>query len=253
VNDWKLAKKREDEIYLASAVHFLLQGGDEEAARLLISCESETWREHDQQYGECWFVRLRGSRQFYDTFTDYKHPAHEAIDLAFRAVLPRVDSGYEGHCVVIQPHASLVEVDTDWRVKLLADAETGDTHNQNSYNSKPIVYAGMRFSSPPEVEIAKALDNLGVMYLPNCLTRVGSTGNRQNRFPDFLICYRGKWGLLEVDGQTYHSGRATEDHERSRLIEKHGGIAYFTRFDAQRCMKDPEGVVQEFLEILGSK
>jgi very-short-patch-repair endonuclease len=74
-----------------------------------------------------------------------------------------------------------------------------------------------------------------------------------SRFPDFLICFDGKWGILEVDGQKYHQGRATEDHERSRIMERHGGIAYLTRFDYQRCMNDPDGVVKDFIEVLRQK
>lgn len=155
--------------------------------------------------------------------------------------------------LVIISHLALLDVDADWRVKLLAEADTQQVHNQNSYNKDSLIYSGMRFSSPAEISIAKALDNLGVMYLPNCLVRVGGKGNRVNRFPDFLICYQGKWGILEIDGATYHSGTATEDRQRSRLIERHGGIAYFTRYDAKRCQQEPDKVIKEFLEILSKK
>ena len=61
-------------------------------------------------------------------------------------------------------------------------------------------------------------------------------------------------GILEVDGQTYHTpSNATKDHERTRDIEQHGGIAYFTRFTAKECMANPDQVVQQFLNILGTK
>jgi very-short-patch-repair endonuclease len=112
---------------------------------------------------------------------------------------------------------------------------------------------GMRFSSEPEVRIARALERAGIMYLPNCLVRAGQPNAMSSSFPDFLICYGGKWGILEVDGQKSHMGRATEDHERTRRLEGHGGIAYFTRFDYQACMTDPDAVVRKFIEILKLK
>lgn len=234
------------EIYLASAVHFLFQAGEKEAAQLLLSCYAEIWSDYGDFNKEIWIVELSGSQAFYDAYED--QPTRKSIDRAIKAVLPYIEGG-----VWIRGKAALVEFDTDWRVRLLAQGETQNAHNQNSYAKEPIIYEGMRFSSKPEVAIAKALDKLGIMYLPNCLIRVGSIGNRLNRFPDFLICYTGKWGILEIDGKAYHTGRATEDHERSRLIERHGGVAYFTRFDSKRCMNDPDGVVKEFLEILANK
>jgi very-short-patch-repair endonuclease len=116
------------------------------------------------------------------------------------------------------------------------------------------MYTGMKFNSPPEVEIAKALERKGIMYLANCLVRVGTSNNRSSIYPDFLIFHNNKIGWLEVDGQTYHTPRnATQDHARSRAVEIHGGIDYFTRYDANKCRNDPDGVVEEFLKILNKK
>lgn len=110
---------------------------------------------------------------------------------------------------------------------MMAEIETDKPTNQGVPFAKKenvIIHEGQKFASPPEVEIAKALDKLGIMYAPNCLVRVGLRGmRRENKYPDFLISYRGKWGILEVDGQTYHTNsNATQDHERSRAIEQHG-------------------------------
>jgi hypothetical protein len=148
---------------------------------------------------------------------------------------------------------ALIEVDLDWRAKLLAEVEADVALNQNPYQQAAIVWKGIRFNSEPEVEIAKALERAGIMYMPNCLVRAGNPSGMVSRFPDFLICVEGKWGILEVDGQKYHAGRATEDHERSRIMERHGGIAYLTRFDYQRCISDPDGVVKDFIEVMKHK
>lgn len=252
----------QNEQILASAIRYLLEGDEIEAATLLMSCTLESWHQYTEYYDpydsdtsfEAVELLLRGPRKFFDEISSGEDlraapesPITKEIRRSFYAVFG------SKYFIKIRTGASIVSIDTDWRTRLLAESETKQPTNQNSYEPKPIIYMGMRFSSQPEVEIAKALDRLGVMYLPNCLVRVGSPGNRETRFPDFLISHKGKWGILEVDGKKYHTGRAAEDHDRSRQIERHGGIAYFTRFDAMRCMNDANGVVKEFLDILEKK
>ena len=193
--------------------------------------------------GKQWTVRLKGSPEFVRVYKNYD----ELLQEAFLAVFG------EGFRVDFIIGVGIHDVDVDWRAKLFAEAETDQIHNQGAYEKKPILYKGMRFSSPPEVQIAKALDKVGAMYLANCLARVGSFQARENRFPDFLITWKGNWGILEVDGKTFHMGRASEDHDRFRLFEHHGGIKYSTRYDAMLCQDEPEKVVGEFLKILAGK
>jgi very-short-patch-repair endonuclease len=69
-----------------------------------------------------------------------------------------------------------------------------------------------------------------------------------NREPDFLVCKDGHWGVLEVDGDLYHS-RAAKDHERDRLFRA-CGIKVVERYTANRCYREPEKVVGEFLVLL---
>ncbi len=167
-----------------------------------------------------------------------------------------IDDEYEGLLELLEKHISpyanyLLGINT---VEIYACVQGGQSvNNNNPYMKEPVRWEGMSFNSMPERKIAEALDRAGVMYLPNCLARVGTPSQRLNRFPDFLICFEGKWGILEVDGRKHHNGRATEDYERNRIIEKHGGIAYFTRYDYERCVADPDGVVKEFLDILKLK
>src|SRR5207249_11659060 len=84
----------------------------------------------------------------------------------------------------------------------------------------------LRFRSASETKIAAALDKVqGVWFLPNCRGRVGAPEDRKNREADFLVCHKGKWGILEVDGEAFHPpSRTTEDHERDRLFKLHGMI-----------------------------
>ncbi|MCI0712693.1 MAG: hypothetical protein L0154_21235 [Chloroflexi bacterium] len=255
-----MSKVSYEEQILATIVKAFMDTGAAEDATMLAACEIsqvkefEDSREEFSEYGPyvvtfiSIYARISGNGKFCDKL-EFDNDFRDKLRFFLNRALS--DRTYEELTIV--SHLSPIEVDMDWRSKLFAEADDGRVHNQNSFGKKSDFYKGMSFNSPPEVSIAKALDAKGVMYLPNCLTRVGAVDDRRNLFPDFLICYQGRWGILEVDGRTYHTGNATDDHNRSRLIERHGGVSYFTRFDAQRCMKDPDGVVQEFLDILANK
>jgi very-short-patch-repair endonuclease len=63
-----------------------------------------------------------------------------------------------------------------------------------------------------------------------------------------LVVWKGKLGVLEVDGP-WHEGKAAEDHERDRLF-RHHGIRVIERFDYERGYAMPDDVVAEFLRLL---
>jgi hypothetical protein len=244
---------QDDERYLASAIQYLFDVGNTESAKKLLTCSIEKAYFHEDYWEdvtyEVWDILLRGSALFYKEFTQQDSKLAKDGEDAFEAVLP---TRYARLNIVAK--VGLVEVDTDWRTRLMAEADTKQVTNQNSYASNALVWESMKFNSKGEVAIAQALERLGVMYLPNCLTRVGGKDSRQARFPDFLICYRGKWGILEIDGATYHTPTsATQDHDRRRQFEQHGGINFFDRFPYKRCMSEPDRVVKEFLDILATK
>ena len=115
---------------------------------------------------------------------------------------------------------------------------------------KPVLtWSNLRFRSQTELRIAQELDRRKVLFLPNCIARLGLR-ERQNREADFLICAEGKWGILEVDGDIAHPPtRTAEDHERDRLFQAHG-ILLVQHFAAAECWENAEGVVAKFLELL---
>ena len=105
---------------------------------------------------------------------------------------------------------------------------------------------------PPEseVRIAQALDRAEVLFLPNCMARLGVADDRKNREADFLVCASGKWGILEVDGEPFHPpSRTVHDHTRDRLFKDHG-IRVVEHFDADACFEQPDEVVMRFLKLL---
>ncbi|MBV6466543.1 MAG: hypothetical protein PGMFKBFP_01859 [Anaerolineales bacterium] len=121
--------------------------------------------------------------------------------------------------------------------------------NQASGTTNPIIWNNLRFRSKTEVKIAEALEKEKVLFFPNCKARLGFT-ERQNLEPDFLVCYKGKLGILEIDGSPYHpASRSAHEHKRDRLFLAHG-ISLVQRFDANECYENPENVVKQFLYLL---
>jgi uncharacterized protein YjbI with pentapeptide repeats len=114
----------------------------------------------------------------------------------------------------------------------------------------PCQWNGFYFRSQPEIKIAEAFDRVGILFYPNCRARLSSAVGREGKETDFLVFYQGKCGILEVDGEPWHPpSRAVHDHERDRLFKVHG-IRVVEHYDATRCSRQPDEVVQEFLEIL---
>ncbi|MTJ47590.1 pentapeptide repeat-containing protein [Dolichospermum sp. UHCC 0259] len=107
----------------------------------------------------------------------------------------------------------------------------------------------LRFRSKTEIKIAEALDRTGVLFVPNSLARLNTPKGRENKEADFLICYNGKWGVLEVDGPFHTAERRVEEQERERIFKKNG-IKVVERFDYERCYNNPDEVVQEFFKMI---
>jgi uncharacterized protein YjbI with pentapeptide repeats len=116
-------------------------------------------------------------------------------------------------------------------------------------NSTIHTWERLRFRSKTEIKIAEALDRTGVLFVPNSLARLTTPKGRANKEADFLICYNGKWGVLEVDGPFHTAERRVEEQERERIFKKNG-IKVVERFDAERCYNNPDEVVQEFLHMI---
>jgi hypothetical protein len=273
----------------ASAARFLIDGGEEDAASVLLACRVEVWASGDtwfvgDEVTEAVHVELTGPRAAYDalnrkTLLDqhddfFGVPAHEreqrehavfvedairpelppivkpAIEKAVEAVLP---TGYYVKHLTVQ--AELVDIDETWREELLEIARGRGVTNQGvAIRDAPLyTWKNLRFRSKTEMKMAQALDRAGVMFWPNCTARLGlSDETRANREGDFLVCDRGRFGILEVDGEPFHPpSRASQDHDRSRAFKQHG-VRVVEHYDAGKCWDDPDGVVSEFLGLLAA-
>lgn len=238
-----------DETWVPSAVQYLVDGGEYDAANLLLACEVQWWETDTWWQGNelIYGIRLElaGPRAVYEVISQEDHPLRQAIMSALGGVM---DSRY--YIKDVTTRVSRISIDPGWREELLEIVRGRGVHNQAADHSVAKTWRNLRFRSEAEVRIAQALDEAGVLFFPNCKGRASTPSGRQNREPDFLICYGGRWGILEVDGEPFHPPtRTVEDHERDRIFKGHG-IKLVEHYDATRCYQDPKDVVASFLELL---
>jgi hypothetical protein len=228
---------------IASAIHFLIEGDEIEFATVLLSCIMEL-EEHNRVNNYIHSnVIIMAPRRSYDFITENGN--RERVYELMSAILPHT---YDINALFIK--IARVTVDQDWRKEALALMQRTTVHNQAASAPAPRVWKNLRFRSEAEVRIAAALDAVGVLFLPNCLARLGLQDQRLNREADFLVCHNGKWGILEVDGEPFHPPqRTTQDHARDLLFQNHG-ILIVHHADATECYENAPTVVERFLRLL---
>ena len=234
----------------ASAVHFLISENKNDAALVLLSCEV-TLEEIDTWNGTTGYaLYLRGPVQVYKTLKsedDAEESIEKNIKYAFNAVLPARD------CIdKIVPLVSLIDIEPDWKAQMFDIAQGKAVHNQGVEikDRATITWKNLRFRSVSEMKVAEALERAKVLFLPNCLARLNTLDGRKTKEADFIICNKGKWGIIEVDGEPFHPPtRTPQDHKRDQDFYAHGA-ALVLHFDATECFEQPDKVVLRFLKLL---
>ena len=244
------------ELLLATAAKFLIEGGEKNAASVLLGCSRVEIVGVDELFPltgdgvDITLARavLHGPRWVYDLVTGETAAGKEVcehITNALRALLP--DTVYVDG---VWARIEVGDLAPNWRADLQAIARNNSVTNQAAGGGDMKIWKGLRFRSHVEVRIADALDQAKVLFFPNCRGRLNGPGGRINKEADFLVCHNGRWGVLEVDGEPFHPpAMAAEDHERQRLFQHHG-IRVFQRYRSSTCYDDPHGVVREFLQLL---
>jgi hypothetical protein len=233
-----------DERVHASAVQFLIQENEKEAAIALLACTFQLNEYEEQHYS----ALLRGPRWVYEIIDDEHHPTTQAILKALNAVM---DWGSVVDYIAIK--ANRVDVEPDWKAQMLDIALGREVHNQGIAinNRATMIWQNLRFRSESEKRIAEALDRAEVLFIPNCLARLTTAEGRKNKEPDFVVCFQSRWGILEVDGEPYHPpSRTVDDHKRDRDFRAYG-IKVLEHYDARECYQQPDRVVKQFLALLG--
>jgi hypothetical protein len=248
-----------NEQYLATAIHYLIQGQEFDEANLLLLCRAEA--KIYSRTGDNYYVNLIGPREVYEALLMREGSYPRLYWTVYNALAAiRID---DRTLHELRVFTDLIDIDTsetsDWRAELREVIKSGGISNQGRElpERKVVIWKGLRFRSEAERLVAIALDKKGVLFLPNCAARLTlkeaadtRTGEaeRDTREPDFLVCHKGKWGILEVDGP-YHEGRAAHDHERDAAFHKQG-IRVIQHYTAERCMSDSANVIREFLGLL---
>lgn len=120
-------------------------------------------------------------------------------------------------------------------------------------------WGGLYLRSRAEIEIARSLDRMGLLFFANARGRIGlenvPIANEQlsGRVEvDFLVFWQGKCLVLEVDGQ-HHLEReqSLRDSARDRALLLAGVPT--VRFCARDCLSRPDEVVLECLAILQAR
>jgi hypothetical protein len=162
-------------------------------------------------------------------------------------------------CLQIGPLKIRLAVPTgDWRQRRQESRDRGErpVDNQATYSTAAAVRRRDRlnFGSAQEVSVYKALlrrqgklpAEATIAILPGPGTRVlGRTF-----WPDFVVTYQGRSGMIEVDGP-HHQGRAAADHSRDALLSD-AGVGHVGRITVEDAASDSEldRFVERFLQRL---
>src|SRR5947209_4585496 len=93
----------------------------------------------------------------------------------------------------------------NWRSNL-ANSITALNSNQAIFTFKDsvkLVHEGLNFRSKTEVRIFDALVKKGLLVFPLPVAVMGT--RRKYKEPDFVVCYKGRCGILEIHGDKWHT------------------------------------------------
>ena len=118
-------------------------------------------------------------------------------------------------------------------------------------------WGGLNFRSKTEVRIAHALHDRQILFFANSRAYMDLTdlpiSNADNKLKerveiDFLVFYKQKCMILEVDGDHHQqSAQITRDYRRDRVLLRDG--IRTVRFEWKECYNRPMDVVTEFLNL----
>jgi hypothetical protein len=157
----------------------------------------------------------------------------------------------------IEFRMKLSEVDGDWKNTVRSMILNFKGSNQAlvtemcaAREGRPVhVYNELRYASKAEIKIAMELEARKVLFFPLAVGVKAETGVpwKDHREADFLICYNGVWGMLEV---AWHPPERYEKDAEKALWFKKAGILCVEHRTAEACYNDPAQVVEDFLDIL---
>jgi very-short-patch-repair endonuclease len=148
--------------------------------------------------------------------------------------------------------------DADWRDRLENELRASPNNQATRVPASNFEIAdAMQFRDRSEVAVYQGLKRAQerrakageetLMIVPNASARV----RERTWEPDFIVTYRGRSGIIEVDGAT-HRGKWAIDRSRDRVFED-SGAALVDHIDASftNDPKEIDAFVERFLKRLG--
>lgn len=132
----------------------------------------------------------------------------------------------------------------DWR-SYFSDSTANNQALFDFKDRSKILFQRLNFRSKAEIKVFEALLKKGLLVMPLPVVVMGV--NEKYKEPDFVVCYQGKIGILEIHGPHHPPETAAKEHERRREFTKLG-VNVYEIFDSKRCWDNPEGVVDDFIQ-----
>jgi hypothetical protein len=111
-------------------------------------------------------------------------------------------------------------------------------NNQNNQNKSVNIiddWDDFKLNSLAQIKIANALENQGIFFIPNPHIRYA----KHTQKVDFFISYHGKSGIINI-----------VDEENKDTLDNIDAVSVIKYYHSDRCLQEPDQVVQEFLELL---
>ena len=156
----------------------------------------------------------------------------------FQTVVP-----HDVHLGRIDSRLRLDAVEAGWREAAYASLRGGNPNQGNLVSKGAITYNGRFYRSQDETLVARELDRRGILFFP----LPSASRSSVIKEPDLVIVFKGKIGVLEVDG-AYHTGRAADDHKRDIFFEQSG--IYVKHFNGDDVRGNVGLVVDTFIRLL---
>ncbi|MFJ7112657.1 hypothetical protein ACIQW4_05625 [Streptomyces albogriseolus] len=239
---------------LGGSAFLLHEQGDVEVAGLAAEAELEElilWRVESDYTEKGFKAVLRVEPHL---FAHYTEEILNKIAAAMRATMPHDETIDE-----IEARPSTARVSSDWRKQLKIANDSGPNNQALGIRMEPQhpMEDGLHFTNVWEQRVYTVLkerqailpdnDTIGILPLPRMKVRKSIPVE-----PDFLITYRGRVGIIEVDGH-YHRGPRSraDDNSRERLI-RNAGVRQIDRIHVQDSTSkdDVEKFVTDFLKHL---
>ncbi|MFD4119151.1 hypothetical protein ACFWSJ_37630 [Streptomyces niveus] len=223
-------KRAKADSLLGHMASLLFQRGKIPLVNLLLQARKSgiEW-DHESQTNDLWLDFDPG------VFTELTEEITEELKDAFNRVANRLNYGIEW----IGFRETLPSVGPDWREQLqgMLNGDRPTNQSRRSAPEKPqFIQDRLAFTNSGELRVYQALKHLQEKELPAEETisifplpngRVpGHTWE-----PDLLVAYRGRAGVLEIDGP-HHRTRRAVDTSRDHLL-RDAGIAFVDRITVE--------------------